>query len=282
MKEKQNATRTVTQIGADRVVKNNGLWQHRLLIGIPTLGVVRIEFDLARRALVVPINWSNGEMIAAHLPESIIAQGYTVADAQNVIVERFIRDKFSWLLLYEDDILPPADAFLKLDQHMRNEEIPIISGLYFSKGEPSWPLVFRGRGNGCYTDFNVGEQVWCDGVPTGFLLIHRSILQWFWVHAPHYQLPDGRKIPRVFETPRRAWYDPEQDRYFAQMGTSDLYFCDQIKQQEVLAKTGWEKLSKKRYPLLCDSSILCGHCSLDGVRYPEGGSQVITPRKARK
>src|SRR5262245_43776649 len=156
MKEKQTATRTVTHVGAHTLVKNNGVWRHRLFLGTPTLGNVRMEWTLARLSLIIPINWSNGGLTVGHLPESIQPIGYGVADAQNVIVEHFLKEPFDWLLLLEDDVVPPADAFVKLDVYMTQGEVPIVSGLYFSKGTPSWPLTFRGRGNGCYLNYDLG------------------------------------------------------------------------------------------------------------------------------
>lgn len=266
--------RTVLRVGDTQVIKNDGMLRRRLLVGIPTLGVVRIEWDLARRSLVVPINWSSGELISSHLPESVVAQGYTTADAQNVILERFILDDFEWLILYEDDVLPPSDTFIKLEQYMTKGDVPIVSGLYYSKGNPSWPLVFRGRGNGCFTKFKRGDKVWVDGVPTGLILFHRSILEWFWKNTPKYTLPDGRKIPQVFKFPRESWYDPEQDRYFAHMGTSDLWLCDRILKEGVMGKAGWPKLAKSRYPFLMDTSIFCRHIDINGNVYPDHAEVV--------
>jgi hypothetical protein len=268
-------------VGQDVIVKNLGDLRKKILIGIPTLGVVRIEFDIARRSLIVPINWSNGEMIAAHGPSSVVAEGYTTPDAQNVIVMQCLENGFEWCLFYEDDTLPPADALIRLDEHMAEMKYPIVSGLYFSKSHPTWPLVFRGRGNGAFMNFTLGDQVMCDGVPTGFVLIHRSILEWFAKNSPKYQIPDGRTISRIFEFPRAAWYDPEQDAYFSTMGTSDLYFCDRILKEKVLSKTGWGHLAKEQYPFLCDTRIFCGHIDINGQRWPHDAEQVLLTGRTR-
>ena len=268
--------RSQLAIGGDRIIKNDGVLRKRILIGIPTLGVVRIEWDLARRSLIIPINWSSGEIISNHMPESVVAQGYTTADAQNVCVEQCITQGFEWLLLYEDDVLPPSDAFIRFEEYMLAGDTPIISGLYFSKAHPTWPLTFRGRGNGCFTNYQLGDKVWCDGVPTGFVFIHRSVLEWFWKNTAPYQMPDGHKIPQIFEFPRKAWYDPEQDRYFAHMGTSDLYFCDRILKESVLEKTGWTVLAKKKYPFLVDTNMFCRHIDIHGAIFPDNAERILT------
>ena len=220
-------------------------------------------------------------MVAAHGPESIVAEGYTTPDAQNVIVAQCVANDFQWLLLYEDDTLPPANALILLEEYMAEMEFPIVSGLYFSKSHPTWPLVFRGRGNGAYMDFTLGDRVMCDGVPTGFVLIHRSILEWFSKHSPLYQIPDGRKIPKVFEFPRAAWYDPEHDAYFSTMGTSDLAFCDRILKEDVFRKTGWTQVAGKKNPFVCDTRIMCGHIDINGQRWPQDAEQVLLTGRTR-
>lgn len=269
-------SRETTEIGSSTIVKNKGPLQRRILIGVPTLGVVRIEWDIHRRGQVIPINWSVGEVTANHLPETI-GMGYHTADAQNVCLERAYLDKYEWLLLWEDDVLAPFDSLLKLSVHMEKMEAPIISGLYYSKSEPCWPLVFRGRGNGAYRNFKTGDQVWCDGVPTGFFLMHSSVFRYLWENSPDYQLPDGRKIKQVFRFPRDSWFDPEQDRYFSEMGTSDLALCDRIRKQNVLTRAGWKDLAKKPYPFLCDTSIYAQQIDLQGKMYPKNCREILAP-----
>lgn len=271
--------RAVLKLGSDRITKNLGKLNRRILLGIPTLGVIRIEWDVHRRGQIIPINFQVGEITAPHMPESIIAEGYHTADAQNVIAERAVLDGYEWLLLWEDDVLPPFDMLMKFNQHMIDQTAPIVSGLYFSKGEPTWPLVFRGRGNGSYLNFNIGDRVWCDGVPTGLLLIHGSILQFMWQNSDEYKLPDGRKCRQVFQFPRRSWYDPEVDRFFATGGTSDLYFCDRLIKENVFAKTGWPKFSKKRFPFLCDTAISAQQIDLQGKYYPAGCTRILVPKR---
>lgn len=190
-------------------------------------------------------------------------------------------------LLWEDDVLPPFDALFKMNLHMERMTAPLVSGLYYSKGEPTWPLTFRGRGNGAYRDWAMGDQVWCDGVPTGFLLIHGDILRWFWANSEEYKLPDGRRCRRVFEFQRKSWYDPEADRYFAQMGTSDLYFCDRIRKEKVFEKVypkghPFRKFGRMRYPFLCDSTIFSQQVDHSGKYYPAGCKEILPPMREPK
>jgi hypothetical protein len=273
--------RLTLKIGKDRIIKNLGVLGRKILIGMPTLGAIRIETSMSRQGQIIPINWQSGSITAPHQPPSVISEGYHTADAQNTIVERAVLDKYQYLLLTEDDVMMPLDTFMRFNQHMIDETAPIISGLYFSKGEPTWPLVFRGRGNGAYTNFNIGDKVWCDGVPTGLLLIHGSILQYMWENSPEYKLPDGRKCRQVFKFPREAWYDPELDRFFSTGGTSDIFFCDRIIKEKVFAKTGWPKFAKMKYPFLCDTAIYAAQIDIHGKYYPHGCEKILMPHRKK-
>lgn len=269
--------RKVTKLPGATIVQNKGVLTRKIMVGVPTLGVIRIEWDVHRRGQTIPINWQSGEVTATHSPESVISLGYSIADAQNVIVERAYLDKYEWLLLWEDDVLPPFNALIQLSKHMEHKTAPIVSGLYYSKGNPSWPLLFRGRGNGSFRDFKMGDRVWCDGVPTGFFLCHMSIMNYLWENSREYNLPDGRKIREVFKFPRDSWYDPVQDRYFAQMGTSDLFLCDRIIKEKIFEKTGWEKFQQMKYPYLVDTKIFCQQIDLNGVYYPAQAQEILLP-----
>ena len=267
------------KLGKDRVIRHLGKHTRRVIIGVPTLGLIRIEWDVHRRGQIIPINWQCGEITASHMPASVFSEGYHTADAQNTIIERAVLDGYEWVLLWEDDVLPPFDALMRMNLLMEQMTAPIVSGLYYSKGEPTWPLVFRGRGNGAFRNFALGEYVWADGVPTGFLMIHKSIFNYMWANSPEYKLPDGRKCRQMFKFPRDSWYDPEQDRYFAQMGTSDLHFCDRLMKEKVFRKTGWTKLSREPFPFLVDTNIFCQQIDHNGKYYPAGCRQILPPLK---
>ena len=154
---------------------------------------------------------------------------------------------------------------------MDQNEYPVVSGLYYTKSEPSEPLVFRGRGNGPFRKFKRGQLVWCDGLPMGCLLISVSLLKWFWENkAETYNTVDGQTVKRVFETPRRLFIDPQKG-YEMQAGTQDLFFFDRVIEHGVLKATGWEKVARKKFPFLCDTSIQCLHIDRNsGKMYPMG------------
>jgi hypothetical protein len=224
-----------------------------------------MEWHNAMSGMVTPPMWS----LVRSTP-----QGYSTHDAQNMIVDACLRGGFHCLILIEDDTIPPPGFYLAIDRHMwrahRKQGPPIVSGLYHIKGSAETlrdktgrlqplgpePLVYRGAGQRAFRDWTKGDLVWCDGVPTGALMIHRSILE-AWVQEPDletYTLP-GYPFPlkKVFQRPAHVWTDPDGGVHAAS-GTSDLYFSHQTLERGILKKAGYPEFARKRYPYLIDTS----------------------------
>lgn len=243
---------------------------NRLLVGTPTTGSVRIEWVQARFGQIVPVNWSWVQMyeyLNGYMPLR-----YQVDDAQNLIVDFAIQKDFQWLLLWEHDNVPNADALLRLNTYMTEEKHPVVSGLYFTRAYPSDPLIFRGRGTGAFYQWDYGERVYCDAVPTGFLLIHVGVLKEMWNDSPEYTVK-GQTIRQVFRTPRDLWSDPEKSMVNTISGTSDLDWCDRLMKGDYLRKAGWgdylAALPDPRYPLMVDTNLFTWHINPDGTRFPD-------------
>jgi hypothetical protein len=247
------------------VIKNTGPWMNRVLIGTPSTGTVRMEWVMSRFGQIIPTNWSAIDNIQPLL--SYIPMQYLVPDAQNLIVKNAIEKKCEWLLLIESDNVLPPDAFLRFNEYMRNGDVPVVSGLYFTKSDPPEPMVYRGRGTSFYKKWRLGDKVWCDGVPTGALLIHCSILQKMWDESPEYII-NGIITRRVFETPEKIWHDPETNGTFTLTGTSDLTWCERVIKGKYLEKAGWPKYQKMEHPFLVDTNIFVRHIDELGRMFP--------------
>ena len=237
----------------------------RLIVGTPTRGSVRMEWVLARYGQVTPCNWSLGQYL--QYVDATAPVGFMVPDAQNVIVKSAIEEGYEWLLFIEDDTIPPADAFLRLNEYMRNGDIPVVSGLYYTKSNPPEPLVYRGLGNSYYDDWKMGEKVWADGIPTGFFLCNVKVLKVMWDESPEY-VTGGILTRRVFDAPARVWFDPDTHSVNTETGTSDLAWCKRVIRDDVLRRAGWPKIGKKQYPFLVDTNLFCHHIDASGVVYP--------------
>lgn len=246
-------------------IKNRGRWTHRVMIGTPTTGTVRIEWVLARFGQIIPTNWSHTDcMQFLHTAAPI---GYQVADAQNMIVKECLEKGFEWLFLLEHDNVLPAGAFIKLNEYIRRCDVPVVSGLYFTKSDPPEPMIYRGRGNSFFDRWNFGDKVWCDGVPTGSILIHSSLLKVLWDESPEYRIND-QIVRRVFDTPAKVWQDPETRATFTETGTSDLEFCSRLMRDRIFEKAGWPEYQEKEFPLLVDTSLFVRHIDMNGQMFP--------------
>jgi len=259
---------------------NKGNYKHRVLFGTPTTGVIRMEWHNAISQLIYPVNWSNS------ITQVPIPLGgpyeYLVADARNIIVNAFLKKDFEWLVFMDHDTEPPARALLTFSEYMDSYEVPVVAGLYYAKGDPAYPLIFRGRGNGAYcmeggkAQWMVGDRVWCDGIPMGMTMIHKSIMEALANESEDYVITGNldesgkpESIKQVFVTPKMSGKDPQNNRHFMRYsGTEDLPWCDRLINEEIFKKAGWSDIQKKEFPFLVDTNIFCWHRGEDGVSYP--------------
>jgi hypothetical protein len=239
----------------------------RILVGTACTGLVRAEWVQARVGQTIPTNWSMVTMWQAL--NSFMPLRYQVDDAQNLIVREAIQGKYEWLLLWEHDVIPGPDCFIRLNEYMRSKETPIVSGLYYTRSKPAEPLMYRGRGNSYVTDWKIGDRVWCDGVPTGMLLVHSSVLKAMWDDAEKYTVY-GETTRRVFQTPSKIFFDPDTGNFSTATGTSDLLWCRKVIEGDYLRKAGWSEFADAHpeYPFLCDTAIYCRHINPDGQMFP--------------
>src|SRR3990172_778608 len=258
--------------------KPKHLLSNRILIGVPMTGVISSEWAISRYGQVIPCNWSNSEII--HWMNQCTPLGYGVAEARNVIVDQCVRGNFDWLFFIDHDVILPPDCFIKINNYMLKADIPVVSGLYFAKSHPPEPLVYRGRGNGHFADWKIGQKVWVDGIPMGCTLIHSSILKLMYNDAPPCTVGGNRKVRQVFDSPAGIYSDPEKGSLHGYSGTEDLAWCNRVIGGKYLKKAGWPEIGKKKYPFLIDTSIFCKHITMDGQVYPIGISEQMA-KKAR-
>lgn len=242
--------------------------QKRILIGVPMTGLVRSEWAFSRMSQVIPCNWSASDTVN-WLPQSSPI-GYAVAEARNLIVEQAVTQGFEWLLFLDHDVIMPPDCFVKINNYIIDGSIPVVSGLYFAKAHPPSPLVYRGRGNGSYEKWRIGDKVWVDGIPMGLTLINVKVLKLMWEIAPEYVAGGNRKVRKVFDTPSGMNVDPERRSWNSYAGTEDLAWCNRVMAGKFLQKAGFKKIGDQQYPFLIDTSMFCKHMTNDGMIYPLG------------
>lgn len=246
--------------------QNYGKWTNRLVIGTPTLGVVRMEWVQSRFGQTIPTNFS---LVDVHQYMTTYAPiGFQIADAENLTAKVVVEGNFEWFLSWEDDNLPPLNALVKLNEYIIKNDTPVVGGMYFTKSVPPEPILYRGMGKGYYADWKLGEKVWVDGLPFGFTLIHGSIIKALWKESPEYVV-NGTVTRRVFDAPNESYIDPLTGGWMNQAGTSDLAWCARIMKDDIFTKAGWPEYQKKQFPFLVDTSIFVKHIDrTSGMQYP--------------
>lgn len=247
------------------LLKNKYQSRYQVFIATPCTGLVRMEWAMSRFGQIIPCNW--GYKAGVSWIPNYAPMGYLVAEAQNLSAKRFLEENCEWLMFIEQDNVLPSDCFLRFNEYMRKKTVPIISGLYYTKSYPAEPMVYRGRGNSFFEDWKIGDKVWVDAVPTGCVIIHRSIIEYLWNNSPEYKAGD-QIARRIFYTPETSWYDPQVGINNA-VGTSDMEFCARIIMENVFEKTGWKKYANMQYPFLVDTSIFVGHIDENGRMFPQ-------------
>lgn len=260
------------------LLKNALPINHRLAVGIPMTGMLRAEWVLARYGQIIPTNWSALDII--QWVDTYAPLGFMVADARNMVVKSAIEKNMEWLLFIDHDVILPPDAFLRLNDYIREGKYPVVSGIYFTRSWPSEPLIYRGRGNSFYSDWNVGDKVMVDGTHMGCTLINMKIIKAMWDVSEEYNV--GPNVTRrVFHTPNELFYDDETHSTHAFTGTEDLFWCDRVKNEGFYEKAGFAKFQKMEYPILCDTAIACYHMDINGERFPQN-TDLLALRNANK
>ena len=243
---------------------------NRVMVGIPMTGLLRSEWVLARYGQVIPCNWSQVDCIQWLEQHSPI--GFMVADARNIIATSCIKQDFEWLFFIDHDTIIPPTTILKQNERMLKKDVPVWSGLYFTKSVPSEPLIYRGRGNSYFTDWKLGDEVWVDGLPMGCTVIHNSLLKVMYEESEEYDA-GGIKVRRIFETPAKTWFDPENMSWHNSTGTEDLEWCSRVMRDKIFEKAGWPEYQEKEFPFLIDTSVFCKHIDFNGKIYPSRGEE---------
>lgn len=163
----------------------------------------------------------------------IMEQGWTsgVDRARNDVVRAFLETEAQYLIFIDTDQAFSTGDVNRLVDLADPVDFPIVGGLYFqwSKHAGLLPLMFREGEHGemeRITEWERGEILRVDGIPTGFKIVHRNVYESIW--SANF---DDRK----------PWYKFTQDnppvgRFIGE----DLYFCRKAKEcgYQIVVETG--------------------------------------------
>ncbi len=163
--------------------------------------------------------------------------GKRIDIARNEIIESCLRDNSKWLMFIDTDVLFPPHTMMALLQRLQNNpDLSIVSGVYFSKSNPCFPLIFDEAGCGSKLDWKVGDFLEDVGyaIGMGLCLIDCEVFRAF--GPPWYDINYGLNI------------DSETGGTSAASITEDLIFC--------------ERAHEAGYKISVDTGIQAGHLDI--------------------
>jgi len=113
--------------------------------------------------------------------------------ARNELVRQFLETEADALLFLDADVGAEPVAIGKLLQVRK----AVVAGIYPKKGLPvAWPVAF----DTAHLTLSDKGAIEAAGVPTGFLLIHRTVFEAMQPHVPTYRTDRGLLHHAYFET----------------------------------------------------------------------------------
>lgn len=190
-----------------------------VVVGVPSFGMVSTYFAQTMAGQMYPL-------VSSKIDKYVL--GKPIADARNEIVQFALDQGANYIFWLDDDVIAPADSFLKLYRHQKD----IVNGVYWSKSNPPMPLLFRNHLEGPYWNWHVGDFIEIDAAGNGLTLVNTDVY---------------RKIEKEIGLP---WYSVEYGSFKDVKGTpfnntEDLYFY-------------W-KARKAGYKIWADTSVQAFH-----------------------
>jgi predicted SAM-dependent methyltransferase len=135
-----------------------------IAIAIPTWGKVTIAWASAFKHL--------GGPLGSNCIELSPVVGQPIGKARNLLMQQAVEAGCDYVFFLGDDVIPQGDAVNRLLQRMwDNPEIDMVTGMYWSKGWPTAPYIWRGMQRGPYLDWKYGEFFEIDFAGCDCLLI---------------------------------------------------------------------------------------------------------------
>lgn len=206
----------------------------RILFGIPTTSNARSSRNWWQSKH--GIQWPLGSSMAEYWVED-----KPIADARNELCEVAIQGGYDYLFTISDDVLVPPDTVLRLldkigrffpDERGNLVRASMITGVYWTKTNPSEAYIYRDITKGWYKDWKEGDFFPIDFAGCDCLMVEVAMLKELRAKEPD----------RPFFSTSWKWHD---DAPLNSMLTEDFWFQSHAR--------------KHGYRLWCDSDIQCAH-----------------------
>ena len=192
--------------------------EHKVFVATPCYdGKVHADFALSMAQAV---------MHATHQKIGVLCQtmgnSAFIEVARNIFVKNFLETDCDYLFFIDSDLKFESRAFVGLIQSGRE----VCAGAYRKRQEPEeYPLHYiEDKANPGIELFD-GGWVGCDRVATGFLCIHRSVIEAMVAVSKKVYIHGEGEIPWLFET--RFQEDEDNTKFMCE----DYAWCDDYRAQ---------------------------------------------------
>ena len=183
-------------------------------------GLITLNVEGALNGLQAPLNTTMGRTTVKNKPVDV---------ARNDLVKLALHNNARYMLFIDDDVLPPWDGLNRLWYQLENSDEKVATGVYYSKTQPSMPVILKADSPGGYTKWDMGEVIDVDYAGCGFMLIKMDLFDEWPADTPYFKFNRGR----VDLTPGVGFLG------------EDVWFC------KIVTDLG--------YKIIVDTAVQCGH-----------------------
>jgi hypothetical protein len=223
--------------------KRVGKYNYGLIIAIPCKdGTVPVEWflhmDYVTHSMPVGLAWKY--CFYKHLP---------VHEARQKCVEYARKERAKYLLFIDDDTFIPVDSIPKLMRHQKD----IVSGVVWTKRDPTEPVIFQECGLGPWYDFPQNQLVRIEAAGLACTLINMEIF--YKLESPYFRIGWSR-IQEGIENQKVSSTGTGEDTWFYQACKNagiEVYadttvLCDHLDRQTGRIFPGREVVEKYESP----------------------------------
>lgn len=185
------------------------------LVGIPTFGMVSIDWHIAAQRLQMPVN---------ALVESMVIKNMEVGEAREQMAQFYMSipeaKRPQFLFMFGDDMMPTWDALINLWQDFKDSDYDVMAGLYYLKSDPPIPILWKTEIDGPLMPdkhFKMGDIVDSDICGMDFTLIKPSAFKR--IKPPYFLTGPSKATDKKGNETGGVWTH-----------TEDAYFCRKVLQ----------------------------------------------------
>jgi hypothetical protein len=142
----------------------------KILIGLPT-NDSRVNL-LVVQSLIDQL----GVILQGVVVQTCIVSQTLIYTARNAIADEAVNGGYDYLMFIDSDCVLPKNAIARLLSHNKD----IVSGMYFQKGAPFLPVIYRKNEMGLFdviADYPENALIEADGIGMGVCLIKTDVLR---------------------------------------------------------------------------------------------------------